>query len=111
MLEDHLEKLRAFYLTATEGSFLKASRKLGRTQPAVTKAVQLLEQETQAALFVRHARGVTLTPKGALLSEFCEGLFLRIRDLEQRISTNEEPSGIVKIGTHEMLADVFFPRA
>lgn len=45
MLEDHLEKLKAFHLTAREGSFLKASEKLKRTQPAITKSIKLLEEQ------------------------------------------------------------------
>lgn len=111
MLEDHLEKLRAFHVTATEGSFLKASHKLGVTQPAITKAVRLLEDQMKATLFVRHARGVTLTPKGTLLNQFCETLFLRVRDLEQQMSSSEQISGIARIGTYETLGELFWPRA
>lgn len=110
MLEDHLEKLRAFHLTSIEGSFLKASQKLGRSQPAVTKAVRLLEQHMKSTLFLRHARGVTLTPAGMLLDKFCESLFLRVRDLEKQIHSSEPLSGIVRIGTHETLGEVFFPQ-
>lgn len=110
MLEDHLEKLRAFHQTATERSFLRASQKLGLTQPAITKAVKLLEEDMKATLFVRHARGVTLTPKGTLLNEFCEALFLRVRDLEKQIHSKEPLSGIVRIATHETLGEAFFPR-
>lgn len=109
MLADHLEKLRAFYLTALEGSLLRASQKAGITQPAMTKAIKILEADLDATLFVRHARGVRLTPKGALLKEFCETLFLRVRDIEHRLGSNEGVSGIVRIGTHETLGEVLFP--
>ena len=111
MLLDHLEKLRAFHLTATEKSFLRAAQRLGITQPAVTKAVKLLEIEMNATLLVRHARGVALTPKGMLLNEFCESLFLRVRDLEQKLVNSEVLSGVVRIGTYETLGELFWPRA
>lgn len=56
MLQDHLDKLRAFYVTAREGSFKNATKKLGLTQPAVTKAFSILECVMDASPnFLRHA--------------------------------------------------------
>jgi len=111
MLDQHLEKLRAFHLTAREGSFFRAAQKLGLTQPAVTKAIRALESQIQTSLFVRHSRGVKLTPQGVVLNEFCEALFLRIRDVEHRISNSgKNLSGVLRIGTYETLGELFWPK-
>lgn len=111
MLQDHLEKLRAFHITSSEQSLLKAALKLGVTQPAVTKSVKLLEEELETKLFVRHSRGVTLTPKGAILNEFCESLFLRVRDIEKQLRSHDALSGVIRIGTYETLGELFWPAA
>lgn len=54
MLEDF--RLKVFMAVAETGSFTKASRKLGVSQPAVSQNISSLEKETGAILFQR-ARG------------------------------------------------------
>ena len=70
MLEEHLEKLKTFYVAANEKSFLKAAEARGLTQPAVTKSIGLLEEQLGVTLFLRHRRGVDLTKAGGLLYQF-----------------------------------------
>ena len=59
-----LQQLREFVAVAEAGSVRSASRALGVTQPALSKSVRQLENEVNAALFLRSASGVTLTPFG-----------------------------------------------
>jgi DNA-binding transcriptional LysR family regulator len=61
---DRLRRLDAFARVAELGSFTAAARRLGLTQPQVSRAVRDLEQELQSALFIRSTRRVTLTPEG-----------------------------------------------
>lgn len=61
-------QLRAFHETARLGSFTAAATRLGVTQSAVTQQVRSLEQRCNASLFVRHRRGVRLTPEGQALA-------------------------------------------
>jgi DNA-binding transcriptional LysR family regulator len=110
MLDVHLEKLRFFYLAAKEKSFLKAAGVLRVTQPAVTKSVRRLEELLGTQLFVRRSRGVELTESGRILEEFCDCLFLKVRDLEQRLRSQQELSGVVRIGTYETLGELFWPK-
>lgn len=49
---------------AEEGSFAKASKRLHLTQPALTRSIQVLEQEMGITLFNRHSAGVRLTVAG-----------------------------------------------
>ncbi|MBA2672150.1 LysR family transcriptional regulator, partial [Ramlibacter sp.] len=62
-----LHNLQAFATAAESGSFTAAAPALHLTQGAVSRQVLLLEQHYGCALFVRQARGLALTPQGALL--------------------------------------------
>jgi DNA-binding transcriptional LysR family regulator len=61
--------LAYFVAVAEEGQFTRAAARLGVAQPALSKAVAQLEADLGLTLFVRHARGVTLTPAGAQFYE------------------------------------------
>ena len=57
-----LELYKIFVTVAQAGSFSAGAKELFLTQPAVSQAVQKLEQQLGARLFVRGRKGVTLTP-------------------------------------------------
>jgi DNA-binding transcriptional LysR family regulator len=63
------QQARVFLAVAREGSFSRAARRLYRTQPTVTMAVQKLERELGARLFERMGHGVRLTRAGETLLE------------------------------------------
>jgi DNA-binding transcriptional LysR family regulator len=63
------QQARVFLAVAREGSFSGAARRLYRTQPTVTMAVQKLERELGARLFERVGHGVRLTRAGETLLE------------------------------------------
>ncbi len=65
----NLELYRIFHTVANAGSISQAARDLYISQPAVTQAVKQLERELGGALFIRSAKGVTLTREGELLKE------------------------------------------
>ena len=62
-----LRDLRYFEAVAELGHLSKAADQLGRTQPALTKAVKRLEEEFGSALFERKGRGIQLTAVGQVL--------------------------------------------
>jgi DNA-binding transcriptional LysR family regulator len=64
-----IHQARVFLAVAREGSFSAAARRLYRTQPTVTMAVQKLERELGARLFERVGHGVRLTRAGRLFME------------------------------------------
>lgn len=111
MLENHLEKLRAFHATAELGSFLSAAQSLKITQPAITKSIRQLEDQMQVTLFHRHRRGVELTRAGTQLQQFCQTLFLKIRDLEKSLRSDQKLSGVIRVGTYETLGELIWPEA
>lgn len=58
------DQLVAFLAVATSGAFTAASRRLHKSQPAVSKLVRNLEDELGVALFDRAAYRATLTDAG-----------------------------------------------
>ena len=64
----NLELYRIVSAVARAGSMSKAARDLFISQPAVTQAVKQIEKELGGKLFIRSARGITLTREGGLYS-------------------------------------------
>ena len=62
---DRLDTLAVFVEVAEQGSFVKAAKRLGRSQAAVSRAVAALEARLDTALLLRTTRAVTLTDAGA----------------------------------------------
>ena len=61
----NLDQLRAFIMLAERRTFTEAARRLGLSQPTLSRQVQALEEELGAKLLVRTPRGVALTDSGA----------------------------------------------
>lgn len=61
-----LLQLKSFVTVVEQGGFTAASRRLGLSQPAVSRAIATLEKELGLPLLVRSRDGVTLTEAGAL---------------------------------------------
>lgn len=62
-----LRHLRYFQAVAEELSFSRAAKRLRIAQPALSRAVQELEQEIGSLLIERNRRTVALTPAGAVM--------------------------------------------
>jgi DNA-binding transcriptional LysR family regulator len=61
--------LRAFHAAATAGSLAAAARRIGLTQPTLTRQIQALEATLGLRLFDRAGRRLVLTDAGAALLE------------------------------------------
>ncbi len=84
-MEQNLSQYHIFYVTARCGNISKASRELFISQPAVSKAIQKLEQTLNTVLFRRGSRGVTLTEDGELLYRHVREAFTSLEAAEQSL--------------------------
>jgi DNA-binding transcriptional LysR family regulator len=78
-----LGQIKAFLAARDTGSLRMAARRIGISQPAISKALAALEQDLGAELFVRSSRGVRLTEAGRLFgvrASVVESELARVRD-------------------------------
>ena len=70
MNRSNWERLRILHAVLEAGSFSRAARKLGSSQPTVSRQIKALEQELGATLVVSSIDGITPTEAAlALLPE------------------------------------------
>ncbi|GLQ34314.1 LysR family transcriptional regulator [Amylibacter marinus] len=104
-------KTRAFLATAETGSLSGAARRLGLTQPTLSRQVSTLEQELGVILFQRNGKslvlseaGQNLLPHARVMSNGAEAFSLRAAG---QVQTTE---GHVTITTTDIIATHFMPR-
>lgn len=104
-------ELHAFLLVAEQGAISRAAPILGVSQPALSWTIRQLEERFETALFVRGARGVSLTRSGQILSKRARGLLREIEVLETELRDERETvRGLYSIGVHPTLATHTLPR-
>ena len=83
-----LAQLQSFVLVARHGSVKAAAAELQVTEPAVSVAVAALRKELGDELFVRHGRGIALTPGGRKLAALA-GEILSLAEQARRSVASE----------------------
>jgi len=81
VLPNRLPPLRAveiFALAARCGTFARTAKELRVTQSAISRQVKLLEEYLGLTLFIRHKRGLRLTPAAEALLPIVEESFTRL---------------------------------
>lgn len=76
-----IRQLEAFAAVMSTGSVTAAGRLLGRSQPAITRAIQELETELGFTLFARSGPRVSPTTRGFLLYEEVEPVLLGMQQI------------------------------
>ncbi|WP_298879813.1 LysR family transcriptional regulator [uncultured Bradyrhizobium sp.] len=97
-----LKDLHTLQTVAEVGSMAKASRRLGLSQPAISKAITDMEHAVGAALLDRTSRGVELTECGRLLVDRTRVVFDEIKlGVAEVVQRSDPAQGFVAIGTTE----------
>ncbi|WP_213780713.1 LysR substrate-binding domain-containing protein [Caballeronia sp. dw_276] len=73
-----LHSLEVFASAARCGTFSRAAAELFVTQSAISRQVQQLEEHLGVVLFIRHKRGLRLTPDGEALLPVVENALARL---------------------------------
>ena len=76
-----LDLLKGFEAAARLGSFTRAAAELHLTQSAISRQVQVLEEQLGVRLFERSTRSLALTPAGARLQRAAGEVLQRLRDV------------------------------
>jgi LysR family nitrogen assimilation transcriptional regulator len=94
-----LRKIQYFFSVIEHGNLSSAAQSLRVSQPTLSRQIQAIEQEFQAALFVRGGRGMLLTEAGKQLHEGLQGVERQLRLLKTDIAAvSVEPTGEVAFG-------------
>lgn len=100
-----LYSLKVFLTVATEKSFSRAGEKLLRTQPAISLAIQRLENELQEKLIDRSGKDLILTDAGRIVLDFARRFENIERDLENALKElRDHSAGRLSIGANESTA-------
>jgi LysR family cyn operon transcriptional activator len=110
-----LRTLRYFTTLAEVLSFSAAAEKLGLSQPAVSRQIQLMEAELNLKLFDRVGRKVLLTPAGRELLDHSYEIQRGLESLRSRAAgLASGKQGVLRIGatpqTLESLISLILPR-
>lgn len=107
-----LTYLRTLVVVANQGAVGLAAEILGVTQPALSRRLQLLEEELGAELLERDGRGVRLTEMGRLAVAEAQGIIERYERLKEDISRHVRlQAGVVRVGGGATAVSYLLPRA
>jgi len=105
-----LRSLHYFVRIAELGSITRASAHLQIAQPALTRHVQRLEDELDAALFTRANRGVRLTEAGQKLLDSAQRILRDVERAGDEIRAHKaHPSGKIVLAVTPTLCPVVVP--
>lgn len=97
------DALETFLAIHHEGGFSSAARRLGRTQPAISQRIALLEQELGVTLFERGTGGLKLSQAGQVLLPYAERAMAALGDAKRAVralaSENTGPIALAVVGS------------
>ena len=102
--------LKYFAVIAEEGHVGRAAERLFKTQPALTKCIDRLEEQLGAPLFERVGRGIRLTPVGEALLHRARRISLMMDETAREIGDYAHGrEGNIRLGCIPTLAEHILP--
>jgi DNA-binding transcriptional LysR family regulator len=102
--------LQTFLTVAEAGQISEAARRLHLSQPTVTGHIRRLEASLETTLFLRSAKGVALTERGAHLRERVQDVFAELEQILQELDRTREVNGTLTLAASTTVARYFVPR-
>ena len=105
-----IKQLEAFCMVVRQGSFSKAARVLGVSQPTVSAHISTLEKELGCELLIRTSKSILPTDKGATLLGYAQGIMsLRQKALEELSREDSRYTGSITIAASSVPAQYCLP--
>ena len=111
-MDINFEYYKIFYYVAKYENMTKAAAALNSNQPNVTRIMKLLESQSGCRLFVRGARGISLTEEGEQLYSHVEIAYKQLLGAQEEIRRQGSFfGGMVDIGVTETALHLFLLNA
>jgi DNA-binding transcriptional LysR family regulator len=108
-MSDQLQEFRVFVRAAESGSFSRAGRELGLSQPSVSRIIGELEARLGATLLLRSTRKITVTDAGSLFLDRAREILADVEDAEDAARGLDSLRGTIRLvipimyGTREII--------
>jgi DNA-binding transcriptional LysR family regulator len=108
-MSDRLQELAVFIRAADGGSFSRAARELGLSQPSVSRIVGELEARLGVTLLLRTTRRITLTQAGELFLDRAREILAGLEEAEDAARGLDSLRGLIRLalpviyGTREVV--------
>ena len=107
-MEDH--KLKVFCTVAETKSFLKTSKIIHLTQPAVSLQIKALEELYETKLFDRSSSSINLTSSGEVLYSYAKNILAQYAELDKEIGKiTALIKGSITIGASTTIGNYLLP--
>lgn len=95
---DRIDAMKVFVATLDEGSLAGASRRLGRSPAAVSRAIAFLEEHTGTALLYRTTRTIRLSEAGERYAAACRRILSDLEEADMLVADERSaPRGMLTI--------------
>ncbi|NGP44412.1 LysR family transcriptional regulator [Bacillaceae bacterium SIJ1] len=102
--------LRLLQVLAEEGNMRKAAERLFVSQPALSQRLKTIEQQWNAQLFLRSARGVALTPAGEKMLDYATTTLQREEQLREELrALQDQVYGTLRLAVASILGQYWLP--
>lgn len=102
-----IEAMEIYVAVVEQGSYTRAAESLRLHRPALSKAIQNLEQELNVQLLHRTTRKIHVTPEGEEFYGRCKQLLADLSDTVAWFSPDRPPRGKLRVDVPVTLAKAF----
>ena len=107
----NLNQLHYFVVLAHMEHYTRAAETLSITQPSLSHAISMLEQELETSLFEKRGRNVALTKYGRLFLQYVEeSLGVLESGIKKTKALTSETGGVIDLAYIYTLGSVFVPQ-